>query len=235
MRLLLDDGGGVDGVSSQVGVGHRLVDGGNNGGNTGNIVVRAVVRSVVSRGVEEGRIGISVTLGKSVIPQGLDSATLSGDAVVGGVETGLGNDSGGSSVAVGVGVGVSVGVGKEDLGVSFGFPLVQTADGNGGSGVGISVGVVDSWAGPPGVVGGVVGGVGGGVEEGWIGFRLGQAKRGDGENYDLKFKDKIFVINFASKAFREIAMPLPPVPCLLLHDCSEQRSFSFCNSPGTSC
>ena len=135
VSLLLDDGGGVDGVSSQVGVGDWLVDGGNNWSNPGNVVVGVVVvGAVVGWGEEEGWVSISVTLGKSVILQGLDSATLSSDAVVWGVKAALGNDGtsgGGVDVGIGVGIGISGSGSEEDLWVSFGFPLVQAANSDG--------------------------------------------------------------------------------------------------------
>ena len=135
VSLLLDDGGGLDWVSSQVGVGDWLVDGGNNWSNPGNVVVGVVVvGAVVGWGEEEGWVSISVTLGKSVILQGLDSATLSSDAVVWGVKAALGNDGtsgGGVDVGIGVGIGISGSGSEEDLWVSFGFPLVQAANSDG--------------------------------------------------------------------------------------------------------
>ena len=118
-----------------MGVGHWLVDGGNNWGNPGNVVVGVVVvGAVVGWGEEEGWVSISVTLGKSVILQGLDSATLSSDAVVWGVKAALGNDGtsgGGVDVGIGVGIGISGSGSEEDLWVSFGFPLVQAANSDG--------------------------------------------------------------------------------------------------------
>ena len=83
VALLLDNGGGVDkGVSSQVGVGHWLVDGGNNWGKLSDtsvvvgIVVVWVVGVVVSWCVQKAGVSFSVTLDKSVISQSLDGASL---------------------------------------------------------------------------------------------------------------------------------------------------------------
>ena len=45
--VLLNNGGVVDGVSSQVGVGHWLVDGGNNWGNVGNGVNETVLVEIL--------------------------------------------------------------------------------------------------------------------------------------------------------------------------------------------
>jgi hypothetical protein len=92
----------------------------------------------------------------------------------------------------------SIGVGgEENLGVSFGFPLVQTADMDGGSWVGVSISTGDGWADPPGI-----GGVGI-VKKGWIGFRLSLAKRGDSKNYDIKIKKIIDILknDWQSKIF----------------------------------
>ena len=69
-----------------------------------------------------------------MILQGLDSATLSSDAVVWGVKAALGNDGtsgGGVDVGIGVGIGISGSGSEEDLWVSFGFPLVQAANSDG--------------------------------------------------------------------------------------------------------
>jgi hypothetical protein len=100
VALLLDNGGGVDkGVSSQVGVGHWLVDGGNNWGELSNtsvvvgIIVVWVVGIVVSWCVQKAGISFSVTLGKSVISQSLDGASLSSDAIMRAVWADLGNSN----------------------------------------------------------------------------------------------------------------------------------------------
>ena len=196
VALLLDDAGGLDGVGSQVGVGDVLVGGGNNRGNnsgTSVVVVWVVgISVVVSWGVEKAAgigIGLSFTLSQTVVLQGLDGASLSCDAVVRSIRTDLGNNSRGSSVG-GIGVGV-VAVrrsSQENLGISLSFPLVQTVD------VCVTSGVVVS----------ISAGNGGAIVERriicvWvvrrikelgIGFRLGQAKRGDGENYDLENKER---------------------------------------------
>ena len=194
MALLLNDAGGLDGVGSQVGVGDVLVGGGNNGGNNSGASVVVVwvvgISVVVSWGVEKAAgigIGLSFTLSQTVVLQGLDGASLSGDAVVRSIRTDLGNNSGGSSVG-GIGVGV-VAVrrsSQENLGISLSFPLVQTVDVCVTSGVVVSVSVGNGGA----VVErrGICVWVVRRIKELGIGFRLGQAKRGDGENYDLENK-----------------------------------------------
>ena len=84
----------------------------------------------------------------------------------------------------------------EELGIGFGFSFsfVQSVDLCVTTGEVVSVSVGNSGADPPGRGVGccvrVVSGVSG-VKERRIGFRLGQAKRGDGENYDLKDKQNI--------------------------------------------
>ncbi len=100
VALLLNNGGGGDkGVSSQVGVGHWLVDGGNNWGELSNtsvvvgIIVVWVVGIVVSWCVQKAGISFSVTLGKSVISQSLDGASLSSDAIMRAVWADLGNSN----------------------------------------------------------------------------------------------------------------------------------------------
>ena len=191
MALLLNDAGGLDGVGSQVGVGDVLVGGGNNWGNNSraSVVVWVVgISVVVSWGIEKAAgIGLSFTLSQTVVLQGLDGASLSGDAVVRSIRTDLGNNSGGSSVG-GIGVGV-VAVrrsSQENLGIGLSFPLVQTVDVCVTSGVVVSVSVGNGGA----VVErrGICVWVVRRIKELGIGFRLGQAKRGDGENYDLENK-----------------------------------------------
>ena len=166
VALLFNNSGGVDkGVSSQVGVGHWLVDGGDNWGklsNTGSVevgvVVVWVVSVVVSWGVQKAGVSFSVTLGKAVIPQSLDGASLSGDAIVGAVWADLGNSNGcsvGSESVVSISVrSVSVGSVRssdEELGIGFrfSFSLVQTVDVCVTAGEVVSVSVGDGGADPP--------------------------------------------------------------------------------------
>ena len=74
---------------------------------------------------------------------------------------------------------------KEDLGVSFSFSLVESVD------ILVAVTRVERTSIARGV--GMVGvGVVGGVQVGGVGFRLSQAERGYGENYDLIIKESIF-------------------------------------------
>ena len=194
--LLLNNGGRLDGVGSQVGVGDWGVDGCNNWSNNSGASVVVVwvvgISVVVSWSVEKAAgigIGLSFTLSQTVVLQGLDGASLSCDAVVRSIRTDLGNNSGGSSIG---GVGVCVVAvrrsSQENLGIGLSFPLVQTVD------VCVTSGVVVS----------ISTGNGGAIVERriicvWvvrrikelgIGFRLGQAKRGDGENYDLENKER---------------------------------------------
>ncbi len=151
--LLLDNGGRLDGVSSQVGVGDVLVGGGNDWGNNSRASVVVVwvvgISVVVSWGVEEGSsISLSFTLSQTVVSQGLDGATLSGDAVVWSIGTDLGNNSGGSGVG-GIGVGVvavRIRSSQENMGIGLSFPLVQTVDMGVTSGVVVSVSAGDGGA-----------------------------------------------------------------------------------------
>lgn len=184
--LALDHGGGVDGVGTEVGVGHWGVDSGDNWGNLGCTVVVGSIDIAVSEGrVEESWVSLGLALDESLLLKGTDGASLGGDASLGGVE--------GSVVVAGSEEGGS----QENLWISLSLTLVQTVDGGGGSR--IRVGVAGGHSGSDDVwgvnVGGVdVRGVESAVEEGRIGFRLCQALRGNGENYDLKINPmSIFV------------------------------------------